>query len=136
MANNFYYFSTKSRYSNGIVKNFLNSSPIIKSYGIAGNYRELYYDITESGVIAAGNDIGLHVILDLVSNYNSSVSFPGQYPHAITVYNSQIYVVKFLNANVAVISNGVLSNTFFSRCSTSLAGISVDSYGYFALSCQ
>ncbi len=38
-ANDFYYFSTVTWYSNGIVKTSLTSPTVIKSYGNRGAYR-------------------------------------------------------------------------------------------------
>jgi hypothetical protein len=37
---------------------------------------------------------------------------------------------------VSVISNGTIENTYSTICSSNLARISIDSFGYFALSCS
>jgi hypothetical protein len=65
VANGFFYFSTVTGYSNGIVKTSMNSSTAIKSYGDAGKYRGLYYDSMGSKIIAAGCDVDSVDILDL-----------------------------------------------------------------------
>jgi hypothetical protein len=69
-------------------------------------------------------------------NLNSSISFPGQCPHGIAVFNSKIYVAIWGNGIIAVISNGTIEKTYPAKCSSNLAGISVDAFGYFALSCS
>jgi hypothetical protein len=94
----------------------------------------LYYDSAGSKIIAAGCEIGSLDILDLDLNFQSSVSFTGQCPHGITVYNSKIYVS--LNSNgIAIISNGVIANTFPTICLSGLHRITQYLFGYFALSC-
>jgi hypothetical protein len=134
VANGFFYFSTINTY--GIVKTSLNSSTAIKSYGDAGKYRGLYYDSIGSVIIAAGCNVNKVDILDLDLNLNSSISFPGQCPHGIAVFNSKIYVAIWGNGIIAVISNGTIEKTYPAKCSSNLAGISVDAFGYFALSCS
>ena len=68
-------------------------------------------------------------------NLLRTVSFPGQCLHGVTVYNTKINVAIKDYGNVAVILNSVIENTYSTVCSGSLARISVDSFGYFALSC-
>ena len=133
VANNNYYFSGGT--SGGIIKTSLTSSAIIKSYGTAGVYRGLYYDSIGSRIIAAGCDVHRVDILDLDLNLLSSVSMPGMCPHGVTVHNSKVYVTRFYIGYVAIISNGMIENTFTTVCFGRLASISVDSVGYFALSC-
>ena len=133
VVNNFYYFTSMHNYST--IKTSLSSSTVIKSYGSGDVYRGLYYDSTASRIITAGCRINKIDIFDLDLNLISSVLSSGECPHGITVYNSKIYVVIYLTSNVAVISNGVIENTFPIQC-YHLASISVDSFGYFALSCE
>ena len=61
---------------------------------------------------------------------------PGLCPYGITVYNTKIYVARVSSAMVAIISNGTIEKTYSTKCSSYLAGISVDAFGYFALSCS
>jgi hypothetical protein len=133
VAINFFYFTPI--YGYGIIKTSLISPTVIKSYGSVGKYRGLYYDSIGSKIIAAGCDINAVDILDLDLNFDSSVSFPGQCPHAITIYKSKIYVTILNPGNVAIISNGVIVYTFPTMCSQGLFSISDDSFGYLALSC-
>jgi hypothetical protein len=133
VAKNFYYFTLTTGY--GIIKTPLNSSTVIKSYGNSGAYRGLYYDLIGSKIIAAGCNVNKVDILDLDLNLNTSISFPGQMPHGITVFNSKIYIVFWNTHNVAIITNGVNKTLYSTKCSSNLAGISVDAFGYFALSC-
>ncbi len=135
VSNCFYYFSTfNSTY--GIVKTSMNSSTTFKSYGISGVYRGLYYDLIGSKIIAAGCEVNKVDILDLDLNFISSFLMPGQCVTGVTVYNSKIYMVTWGSSAVSVISNGTIKNTYSTICSTNLAGISVDSFGYFVISCS
>jgi hypothetical protein len=136
VANGFFYFSTVTGYSNGIVKASMNSSTAIKSYGNCGVYRGLYFDSSGSKIIAAGCNFNKVLILDLDLNLNSSISLQGLCPHGITVFKSKIYVAIWGSGAVSVISNGTIENTYSTICSSNLAGISVDSFGYLALSCR
>ena len=134
MANNFYYFSLVNDY--GIIKTSLTSSTVQKSYGDYGNlYRGLFYDSTASTIIAAGCNVNSVDTFDLDLNLVSTVSIPYECPHHVTVYKSRIYVVLFYSGYVAVILNGVLQNSFSTECSVLLTGVSIDPFGYFALSC-
>ncbi len=90
VGNNYYYFSLLNSY--GIIKTSLTSPIDIKSYGSVGNYRGLYYDSAGSKILAAGCDISRVDVLDLDLNFKSSVSFQGQCPRGVIVYNAKIYV--------------------------------------------
>ena len=131
VANDNYYI-TDAGNSDRIIKTTYTSPTVLKSYG--SGYRGLYYDSVSSRIIAAGCDISSVDTFDLNLNLLSSVSV-GNCPHGVTVYNSKIYVAKYYSLNVAVISNGVVENTYPTVCSNALIRISVDSFGYFALSC-
>jgi hypothetical protein len=137
VANNFYYFSTFPNTINiyGLIKTSLTSSTIIKSYGTVDTYRVLYYDSINSRIIACSTSNRVDIFnLDL--NLLSSVTLQGFGPHGVTVYNSRIYVASYYTGNVAVISNNlIVTTTYLSRCLGPLGAISVDSFGYFALSC-
>ncbi len=134
VANSYYYFTDASN-GDRIIKTTFTSPTVLKSYG--GGYRGLYHDSIDSRIIAAGCDTNSVDTFDLDLNFNSSVSFPGQCPHGVTVFNTKIYVAIYNNNyNVAVISNGVIENTYLTQCSSYLVRISVDSFGYFALSCE
>jgi hypothetical protein len=128
VAKSYYYFTDASNGNRIIKTTFI-------SYG--GGYRGFYHHSIDSRIIAAGCDTNSVDTLDLDLNFNSSVSFPGQCPHGVTVYNTKIYVAIYINNyNVAVISNGIIENTHLTQCSSYLIRISVDSFGYFALSCE
>ncbi len=129
---NYYYYFTDGGNNYRIIKTTLNSSTVLNSYG--NGYRGLHYDLIGSRIIAAGCDVSSVDVFDLDLNLLSSVSIGGC-PHGVTVYNSKIYVSLNNDGNVAVISNGVIENTFSTLCSSGLYRLSVDSFGYFALSC-
>jgi hypothetical protein len=134
VAKGYFYFTNLG---NGyrIIKTSLKSSTVLNSYSYGNAYRDLYFDSTGSRIIAAGCSVSTVDTFDLDLNLNNSVSFPGICPHGVTVYNSKIYVSLNNDGNVAVISNGVIENTFSTLCSSGLYRLSVDSFGYFALSC-
>jgi hypothetical protein len=132
VANDYYYFTNSENSRYRIIKTTFTSPTVLNSYG--WGYRGLYYDSVSSRIIAAGCDISSVDTFDLDLNILSSVSV-GNCPHGVTVYNSKIYVAKYYSLNVAVISNGVVENTYPTVCSNALIRISVDSFGYFALSC-
>jgi hypothetical protein len=117
-----------------IIKILLTSPLIKSSYG--SGYRSLHYDSIGSRIIAAGCEVNKVDILDLDLNISSSVSTPGLCPHDVTVYNTKIYVAVFNNGNVVIISNGVIENTYSTMCSQNLDRVSIDSFGYIALSCS
>jgi hypothetical protein len=132
VANNFYYFTPTSGY--GIIKTSLTSPTVVSYYGTVG-YRGLFYDTSTSRIIAAGCGYGAVYFFDLNLNYLSSVSVPNC-PHGVTVYNSKIYVVSWYSGKISVFSDvGVAGDSNPTQCSSGLASISVDSFGYFALSC-
>jgi hypothetical protein len=138
LANNFYYFSTFTNGINiyGLIKTSLTSSTVIKSYGTVDTYRGLYYDSINSRIIACTTSDRVDT-LNLDLNLLSSVTLQGFSPGGVTVYNSRIYVASYFNGYVAVISsNLIVTTTYQSRCSVYLGAISVDSFGYFALSCK
>ena len=135
VVNNNFYFSTASGYQYGIIKTFTNSTSVLNFHGSAYTYRGLYYDATSSRIIAAGCEIHSVHTFDLDLNLINSVSLPGLFPYGVTVYGAKIYVALNYVASVAVISNSVIENIFSTKCSANLYRISVDSFGYFALSC-
>ncbi len=67
-------------------------------------------------------------------NFKSSVSFLGQCPHGVIVYNAKIYVALNLNS-IAIISSNLTLNLFPNIYSQGSLYISYDSFGYFAHSC-
>ncbi len=90
-ANDFYYFSTVTWYSNGIVKTSLTSPTVIKSYGNRGAYRGLYFDSKFLRIFATRypqNDVQ---ILDLDLNLKSSVNNIFNNSHSVLVFNSNLY---------------------------------------------
>ncbi len=129
---NGYFYITDAGSGCRIIKTTLTSPTVLNSYG--NGYRGLHYDLIGSRIIAAGCDVSSVDVFDLDLNLLSSVSI-GDCPHGVTVYNSKIYVSLNNNGNVAVISNGVIENTLLTLCSSGLYRLSVDSFGYFALSC-
>jgi hypothetical protein len=138
VANNFYYFTIhpSSIHPNGIVKTSVSSPAVLNYYGSPCNYRGLFYDDLQSRIIAAGCEIGAVQIFDLDLNLINSVLISGVCPHDVTMYNTKIYVAIYGNGNIVVISNDVIENTVSSVCTAILPRISVDSFGYFALSCS
>jgi hypothetical protein len=133
VANGYYYF-TDSGNNNRIIKTTLISPTVLNSFG--SGYRGLYYDSIGSRIVAAGCDVCAVHTLDLNLNLLSAVSCPCQCPVGVTVYNSKIYVAMYHSVNVIVISNGTIENSYSTQCYGSLARISVDSFGYLALSCN
>ena len=136
VANNCFYFIIHPSNSipYGIIKTSLNSPAVINSYGYPDGYRGLCYDSIGSRVIAAGCTLNVVHIFDLNLNLITTVSFPGQGPYSVVVYNSKIYTAIYGSNNVHVISNGVIESTYTTQCNA-LVRISVDSLGYFSLSC-
>jgi len=134
VAKGYFYFTNLG---NGyrIIKTSLKSSTVLNSYSYGNAYRDLYFDSTGSRIIAAGCSVSTVDTFDLDLNLNNSVSFPGICPHGVTVYNSKIRVALYNNGNVTVISNGTIENIYPTACLAPFYSISVDSFGYFALSC-
>ena len=91
------------------------------------------YDSIGSRITAAGCTLNVVHIFDLNLNLITTVSFPGQGPYGVVVYNSKIYTAIYGSNNVHVISNGVIESTYTTQCNA-LVRISVDSLGYFSLS--
>ena len=108
---------------------------MLNSYGTPGHYRALYYDSINSRIVAAGclNDAVQFFDLNLDLKYSTNVQ---SCPHGICVYNSKIYVSVWHTGNVVVIKNdGLVESVHETVCLTQFSRISVDSFGYFALSC-
>jgi hypothetical protein len=134
MAYNSYYFSPKSGF--GLIKTSLSSLTIIKYYGNAG-YRGMTAWTAAGRIYAAGCEFNKVDVFDSNLSWLNSYSFPGQCPHSLTIYNSKIFVAIWGNGNVGVITDG--SNqvqSFATECPSILSSISVDFYGYLALSCS
>ncbi len=135
VANNFYYFSLDYYERYGIIKTSLTSSTIIKSFGYSG-YHGLYYDSAASRIIAAGCYHNRVDTFNLNLKRLNSYSFRRQCPLVVTVYNSKIYVILGWTANkLAVIDGSTQIQYVLTQLSYDFVGISVDEFGYFALSC-
>ncbi len=135
IANDFYYFSTVSGYTNGIVKTSLTSPTIIKSYGTSRVYRGLYYDSKTLRIFATRYPQKDIQILDLDLKLKSSVNNILSNPHSVLVYNSNVYVALYLGKIIEISNNGTVK-TYSTKCANQLSSLSVDSFGYFALSCE
>jgi hypothetical protein len=136
-VNNFYYFTLNPFNINtyGIVKTTVDSTTIIKYYGSSDQYRGLYYDSSTSRIIAVDCGITSVDIFDLNLNLITSIVIPGPCLHSVVVYNSKIYVSLWDDGTVVVISNGLIENQYSTQYSINLARVSVDAFGYIALSC-
>ena len=133
VVNGEFYFSLQNTY--GLTHTTSQLKLLNTFNNDAGKYRSLCYDQVNKTVIAANFVSNRIDIFSQNLTLLSSISFAS--PVGLCVHGSRIYASHWLNSNyISVIQNGNVINNFTTLCSQMLSSITVDSYGYLALSCR
>ena len=138
VAKNQFYFSMATG-TYGIISTSFTSATIVYGFGTSGtygpgNYRGMCYDPVNNNIVAANYASSSVEILSIKLAFISTVALPTN-PHGVMSYNSKIYVCYWTNGHIAVISNGVITNTFATLCSSAIPTLGVDPYGNILIPC-
>ena len=133
VVNNQFYFSCQSTY--GLMSTTLNLT-LLQSYGSQiGSYSALVYDLNNQIIYAANYNASSLDTFDINFNLLNTISLPNR-PYAVNYYASRICVCYYNNANIAVIENGIVINTFTTQCPQFVGTLSVDTLGQILVPCQ
>ena len=130
VVNGGFYFSSLNTY--GLIQTTSQLGLLNVHANETGKYRSLCYDQMNKTVIAANVISNRIDIFSQDLTLLSSLSLAFQ-PHGVCVYGSSIYVSYWSgSSNISVINNG----NFTTLCPEKLISLTVDSFGYMAVSCQ
>ena len=131
-----YFYFSSNQYFYKTYSNFIE----IKSYqNTEAYYRQFFYDSASRKFYVAPSNLPRIDVFDQSCSLLQSINLGSKQPHGLAFFDGSIYA-SVLNSNqVLVIQNGLVSRYFtVSQCPVSLhtiLAITVDSFGYVALSC-
>ena len=132
----YFYFSSDNyfykTYSNFIVINYYPSS------GAA--YRQSIYDSASSKFYVTASNFPRIDVFDTSCSLLQSINLGSKNPYGLAFFNGSIYAGVLNSNQVIVIQNGMVSKYFsVNQCpvgQSSIESITVDAFGYFALTCR
>ena len=132
----YFYFSSDD-YFFKTYSNFL----FINSYQSTGAlYRQFVYDSTSSKFYVAASSSPRIDVFDTSCSLLQSINLGSKTPYGLAFFNGSIYAGVLNSNQVIVIQNGFVSKYFtVNQCplsQSSIKSITVDTFGYFAITCQ
>ena len=127
----FYFTSDNYFYKTDLSFNLIAHS---KNYGAW--YRQCAYDPKNSKFYVSAYNLNYIDVYDTSCSLLHSINLAAQSPWGIALFNENIYVGLSGSNEILVLKNGLVTNDItISECTDGILSITIDPFGYMAISC-
>ena len=127
----FYFTSNDYFYKTDLSFNLIAHSNIKDAY-----YRQCAYDPKNSKFYVSARSLNRIDVYDTSCSLLHSINLAAEIPHAIAFFNENIYVGLWYSIEILVLKNDLVTNNItISECTSSIFSITMDQFGYMAISC-
>lgn len=129
----YFYFSSLSYF----YKTNINFFEINSHIRTGAEYRQFVYDPSSSRFYVASFSSKLIDIFDTSCSLLDSIDLGNQKPYGLAIFNGNLYAGLFDENKIKVIQNkNIIKEITVGQCAGEITGITVDAFGYLAISCH